>query len=51
MSQDNPNEKTNKDEVDRFVNSTGDYARLPQRDGESVVFQFFKYKSKRELAT
>jgi hypothetical protein len=45
------NEKQNKDEVDRFVNSTGDFARLPQRDGESSVFQFFKDKSKRELAT
>jgi hypothetical protein len=33
------------------VNSTGDFVRLPQRDGESAVFQFFKDKSKRELAT
>ncbi len=51
MSQDNPNEKTNKDEVDRFVNSTGDFAQLPQRDGESSVFQIFKDKSKGESAT
>jgi hypothetical protein len=51
LPQANTNEKQNKDEVDRFVNSTGDFARLPQRDGESAVFQFFKDKSKRELAT
>jgi hypothetical protein len=50
LPQGNQSEKQNKDEVDRFVNSTGDFARLPQRDGESSVFQFFKDKSKRELA-
>jgi hypothetical protein len=49
--QEDSNEKHNKDEVDKFVNSTGDFARLPQRDGESAVFQFFNDKSKRELAT
>jgi hypothetical protein len=49
--QENQNEKQNKDEVDRFVNSTGDFARLPQRDGETALFQFFKDKSKRELTT
>lgn len=51
LSQENQGEKQTKDEVDRFVNSTGDFARLPQRDGETVVFQFFKDKSKRELIT
>jgi hypothetical protein len=51
LPQDNANEKRDKDEVNLFVNSTGDYARLPQKDGESVLFQFFNDKSKRELAT
>ena len=51
LSQANQNEKQNKDEVDRFVNSTGDFARLPQRDGETALFQFFEDKSKRELTT
>jgi hypothetical protein len=51
LSQENQNEKQNKDEVDKFVNSTGDFARLPQRDGETALFQFFKDKSKRELTT
>lgn len=37
------------DEVDKFLNSIGDYLRLPQRDGESVTYQFSKDKSKREL--
>ena len=51
LSQENQNEKQHKDEVDMFVNSTGDFARLPQRDGETALYQFFKDKSKRELTT
>jgi hypothetical protein len=47
----NQNRKENmpKDEVDLFVNSTGDFLRLPQRDGDSVTYQFFNDKSKRAL--
>lgn len=45
----NKKENTPIDEVDRFLSSTGDYLRLPQRDGESVTYQFFRNKSKREL--
>jgi hypothetical protein len=43
------NENTPKDEVDAFLNSIGDFLRLPQKDGESVTYQFFRDKSKREL--
>jgi DNA polymerase II large subunit len=43
------NENTPKDEVDGFLNSIGDFLRLPQRDGESVIYQFFNDKSKRQL--
>jgi len=42
-----PNEK--KDEVDRFVSSTGDFARLPDRDGGTITYQFSTDKSKRQL--
>lgn len=35
------------DEVDVFLNSPGDYLRLPKRDGESVTYQFFNDKTKR----
>jgi muconolactone delta-isomerase len=45
----NKNDKTQADEVDMFLNSTGDYLRLPKRDGESATYQFFNDKSKREL--
>ena len=45
----NNNENRQTDEVDMFLNSTGDYLRLPKRDGESATYQFFKDKSKREL--
>jgi hypothetical protein len=38
-----------KDEVDRFVSSTGDFARLPDRDGVTVTYQFSSEKSKRRL--
>jgi hypothetical protein len=45
----NINENRQTDEVDMFLNSTGDYLRLPKRDGESATYQFFNDKSKREL--
>jgi hypothetical protein len=45
----NQNQNTQKDEVDRFVSSTGDFARLPDRDGGTVTYQFFNDKSKRRL--
>jgi muconolactone delta-isomerase len=45
----NNNENKQTDEVDMFLNSTGDYLRLPKRDGESATYQFFRDKSKREL--
>lgn len=47
----NPNEKQDKDEVDIYLNSIGDFLRLPRGDGESVTYQFFNDKSKRELAS
>ena len=34
-----------------YPDSTSDFARLPQRDRETVLYQFFKDKSKRELTT
>lgn len=45
----NNNENKQTDEVDMFLNSTGDYLRLPKSDGESATYQFFNDKSKREL--
>ena len=39
------------DEVDKFINSTSKYVSVPKRDGESFVYQFFKDKSKRKLVT
>ncbi len=45
----NQNQNTQKDEVDRFVSSTGDFARLPDRDGGTVTYQFSSEKSKRKL--
>jgi len=45
----NKNDKTQADEVDMFLNSSGDFLRLPKRDGESMTYQFFNDKSKREL--
>jgi hypothetical protein len=46
----NANEKENTpiDEVDKFLNSTEPFLRLPKRDGESVTYQFLNDKSKRE---
>lgn len=43
------NQNQNKDEVDRFVSSTGDFARLQDRDGGTITYQFFANKSKRQL--
>ncbi len=45
----NGNENPQIDEVDRFLNSIGEYLRLPQRDGEFITYRFSKDKSKREL--
>lgn len=45
----NNNENKQIDEVDMFLNSTGDYLRLPKKDGESATYQFFNDRSKREL--
>jgi hypothetical protein len=47
----NPNKKENTpiDEVDRFLNSTEPFLRLPKREGESMTYQFSNDKSKREL--
>ncbi|MGH9988590.1 MAG: hypothetical protein ACRD8W_32050 [Nitrososphaeraceae archaeon] len=36
-------------EVDLFLNSSGKYARLPIRDGETKTYQFINDKSKRKL--
>jgi hypothetical protein len=47
MSQENNNNQ--KDEVDRFVSSTGDFARLPDRDGGTITYQFSSDKQKRQL--
>jgi hypothetical protein len=41
----------NLDEVDVFIRSPGKFLRLPQRDGESMTYQFFRDKSKRKLVT
>jgi hypothetical protein len=41
----------NTDEVDAFIRSPGNFLRLPQNDGESTIFQFFKDKSKRKLVS
>jgi hypothetical protein len=49
MSEKNNSNQNQKDKVDRFVNSTGDFARLPDRDGGTVTYQFFNDKSKRRL--
>lgn len=49
MSEKNNSNQNQKDEVDRFVSSTGDFARLPDRDGGTVTYQFFADKSKRRL--
>lgn len=49
MSEKNNSNQNQKDEVDRFVSSTGDFARLPDRDGGTVTYQFFNDKSKRRL--
>ena len=54
----NPNQKEQEqhqdtievDEVDSFLKSTGKYVRLPQ-NGESVTYQFFNDKAKRNLVT
>ena len=45
----NNKENPNKDDVDRFVSSTGDFARLPDRDGGTLTYQFSLDKSKRKL--
>lgn len=50
MSKQKANE-IEKDEVDVYVSSTGDFVRLPQRDGEPVQYQFFNDKTKRTLVT
>jgi hypothetical protein len=39
------------DEVDAFIRSSGNFLRLPQKEGESMIFQFFKDKSKRKLVS
>jgi hypothetical protein len=41
----------NIDKVDAFIRSPGRFLRLPQRDGESVTYQFFRDKSKRKLVS
>ena len=38
-----------KDDVDRFISATGDFVRLPDRDGGTVTYRFFNDKSKRRL--
>ena len=45
----NENQNTQKDEVDIFVSSVGDFVRLPDRDGGSVTYQFSSEKPKRRL--
>lgn len=40
-----------KDEVDKFINSTSKYVNLPKRDGESSTYQFFNDKTKRKLVS
>jgi hypothetical protein len=45
----NENQNTQKDEVDIFVSSIGDFVRLPDRDGGSVTYQFSSEKPKRRL--
>ena len=38
-----------KDDVDRFISATGDFVRLPDRDGGTVTYRFFNDKSKRRI--
>jgi hypothetical protein len=48
------NQETNStfdDEVDAFLKLNGRYTNLPRRDGESLTYQFFNNKNKRELVT
>lgn len=40
---------TFEDEVDVFLKSSGKYARLPTRDGETKTYRFINDKSKRKL--
>ena len=40
---------TFEDEVDLFLKSSGKYARLPTRDGETKRYRFINDKSKRKL--
>jgi hypothetical protein len=50
LSDKNQNQNQNqKDDVDRFISETGDFVRLPDRDGGTVTYQFFADKSKRRL--
>lgn len=44
-----PSSYTFEDEVDLFLKSSGKYARLPARDGETKTYQFINDKSKRKL--
>jgi hypothetical protein len=39
------------DEVNAFIESSGKFLRLPQSDGESMTYQFFRDKSKRKLVS
>jgi hypothetical protein len=48
---DNVQNTSAQDEVDKFINSTSKYVNLPKRDGKSSVYQFFKDKTKRKLVT
>jgi hypothetical protein len=51
MSSNNIHDAFEQDDVDKFINLTSKYVNLPKRDGESLVYQFFKDKTKRKLVT
>jgi hypothetical protein len=38
-------------DFDKWINETPEFVRLPKVDNESIVVQFFKDKSKREIVT